>query len=156
MMRGEILMKLKYEDMVTFMQQYCRDYSQWCNDLEAIPKLEQYYTSDFSTKAYMHLQGRPYPFVANLDQFKNFIARNHIDILHEEKLFPIEILIDERKNKAIMVLKVKKTVKSSSEVFDFDAIALYQLALDENNSLKIKSLEIITDRPSTLTQWVKS
>jgi len=149
-------MKLTYETMLTFMQQYCEDYSRWCNDPESISKLEQYYTSDFATKAYMHLEGKPYPFVQNLDQFKNFISKNHTDILHEEKLFPMEILIDERKSKAIMLLRVKKTVKSSGEVFDFDAIALYKLALDGNNTLKIKSLEIFTDKPSTLTQWVKS
>ena len=148
-------MKLTYQDMLNFMKQYCEDYSRWCNEPESISKLEQYYTSDFTTKAYMHLEGKPYPFVANLDQFKNFILRNHTDILHEEKLFPMEILIDERKNKAIMLLRVTKTVKSSGEVFDFDAIAMYQLALDESNTLKIKSLEIITDRPSALSQWVK-
>ena len=148
-------MELTYEDMLTFMKQYCKDYSRWCNEPESISKLERYYTSDFVTKAYMHLEGKPYPFVANLDQFKSFISKNHTDILHEEKLFPMEILIDERKKKAIMLLRVIKTVKNSGEVFDFDAIALYELALNKSNTLKIKSLEIITDRPSTLTQWVK-
>lgn len=149
-------MELTYQNMQSFMKQYCEDYSRWCNDPESISKLEQYYTPDFETKAYMHLQGMPYPFVANLDEFKNFILKNHTDILHEEKLFPVEILIDERKRKAVMLLRVKKTVKSSGEVFDFDAIALYQLVLDGNDTLKIERLDIITDRPSSLSQWVKS
>jgi len=149
-------MGLTYQNVLTFMKKYCEDYSRWCNEPESISKLEHYYTPDFFTKAYMHLQGMPYPFVANLDQFKKFILRNHTDIVHEEKLFPVEILFDERRSKVVMLLRVKKTAKSTGEVFDFDAIALYQLVQDENNTFKIKSLEIITDRPSSLTQWVKA
>jgi len=147
-------MKLTYENMLTFMRQYCEDYSQWCNDPESISKLEQYWASDFVAKAYMHLEGKPYPFVQNLNQFKDFILKGHIDI--KEKLIPLEILIDERKDKAIMLLRIQKIVKKSGEVFDFDAMALYQLAIDEKNTIKIKRLEIFTDNPSKLTKWVKS
>ena len=149
-------MNLTYENMLSFMQQYCKDYSQWCNDPESISRLEQYYAPDFATRAYMHLEGKPYPFEANLSQFKDFILQSHANILHEEKVIPLEILIDERKRKAIMLLRVKKTVKASGEVFNFDAMAFYQLALDESSALRIKSLEIITDRPTALTQWVRS
>lgn len=149
-------MELTYENMLNFMQQYCKDYSQWCNEPGSIAKLEQYYATDFVTKAYMHLEERPYPFEATLSQFKDFIMQSHTNILHEEKIIPREILIDEKKNKAIMLLRVKKTVEKSGEVFDFDALAIYQLALAQNGTLKITSLEIITDRPTSLTQLVRS
>lgn len=147
-------MKMTYDNMLAFMHRYSDDYSKWCNDPGSIPKLELYWASDFIAKAFMHLEGIPYPFVQNRSQFKDFILKGHGDI--EEKLILVEILIDERKCKAAVLLRIEKTVKKSREVFSFDALALYQLALEEDGKMKIKSLEIFTDNPGKLTQWVKS
>lgn len=147
------VIQLTYDNMLAFMHRYSEDYSKWCNEPESIDKLERYWASDFVAKAFMHLEGQPYPFVQNLGQFKNFILKGHADI--EEKLIPVEILIDERKSKATVLLRIQKTVKKSRVVFNFDAMALYQLTADQDKTIKIKSLEIFTDNPGKLTQWVK-
>ena len=147
-------MELTYENMKAFMENYCKDYSQWCNDSESISKLDQYWAPDFVSIAYMHLEGIPYPFVlGNRKEFKAFIRKGHVEIW--ETLVPVEIIIDERSNKAVTLIKIEKKERSSGKVFVSDAMALYELILDEQKEIKVKSLKIFTDDVKKLTQWVR-
>ena len=146
-------MELTYESMKTFMENYCRDYSQWCNDPSSISKLDQYWAPDFVSTAYMHLDGIPYPFVlASRRDFRNFILKGHVEIW--ETLVPVEMIIDERCKKAVMLIRIEKKEKSTGKFFVSDAMALYELILDEQKEIKLKSLKIFTDDVKKLTQWV--
>ena len=148
-------MELTYQNMIEFMENYCKDYSQWCNDPTSISKLDQYWAPDFVSTAYMHIEGMPYPFVlSSRKEFKDFILKGHVEI--SETLIPVETIIDERRNKAVMLIKIKKREKKTGNVFVSDAMAMYGITLNEQKEIRIKSLQIFTDDAvRKLTQWVK-
>ena len=62
-----------------------------------------------------------------------------------ETLTPVEMTIDEKSKIVVMLIKIKKTEKSTGNIFESDAMAWYELALDEQKEIKLKSLKIFTD-----------
>ena len=147
-------MELTYETMKQFMENYSRDYSSWCNNPETLSNLDQYWAPDFVSTAYMHLEGIPYPFIlSSREEFRDFIRKGHMEI--SETLTPVEMTIDEKSEIVVMLIKIKKTEKSTGNIFESDAMAWYELALDEQKEIKLKSLKIFTDDVKKLTQWVR-
>lgn len=144
-------MELEYETMKEFMERYFRDYSAHVNSPERIDQLNELYTADFTSVLYIHIEGMKYPFTrAGREEFKKSLLQGHATI--REKLFPNNIIIDERKKIAGVLLTSEKTILKTGETHAFDGIGFYHLTTAEENKIKIKRLEITTDDPDRLNR----
>ena len=107
-------MELNYENMKAFMERYFKDYSSHVNSIESIEKLDELYTSDFVSNVYMHVEGKEYPFVRKgREEFKKSLIVGHVTI--KEKLYANNIIIDEKKKIAGVLLTSEKVIRSTGE-----------------------------------------
>ena len=145
---GEIT-ELTYSNIEAFMGNYFKDYSVLVNSPSTIDKLDIYYSADFCSTAYMNTPGTgEYPFThKNREMFKNFLRKGHENT--KEILSPMQLSIDERKGKVAAILDVRKEDRTTGDKSQFIAIAIYGVGL-ENNSIRLKSLNICVDNPQKI------
>ena len=143
-------MKLTYENMKKFMVKYFKYYNKYSQDLETCYKMKEFWPEKFKATAYYHRKNGPFPIVcSNGTDFLNIIVQMHQKL--EEVLTPLDIIIDEKRKKIGATLSIKKKSRKTGEQYDFTAIAIYQLGLDEENTIKIESLDICVDDPEGIT-----
>jgi|GEM_PF-1384337 len=151
MSEREIAMELTYENMKSFMERYFRDYSSHVNSVESIDQLDELYTANFTSIVYMHAKGMKYPFVrTGREEFKKSLVQGHVSI--RENLFPNNIIIDEKKKIAGVLLTSEKTIMKTGEKYVFDGIGFYHLCTHEENKIKIERLDIFCDDPDKLNK----
>jgi hypothetical protein len=139
-------MELTYVDMMNFMRKYFKGYSKYSNKAEEIDKLDDFYTPDFVSTGYTRMRGREYPLIRKgRKAYKNSLVRMHADI--EETMTPQDIMIDEQEKKTVALVRVELKNRKTMEHFASDIIAFYQLVLDENETIKIKSVGVFVDEP---------
>jgi len=132
--------------MKAFMERYFEGYSKYSNKIEEIDKLDEFYTPDFISTGHTHMQGKEYPLVRKgRNAYKDSLVRMHADI--EEIMTPQDIMIDEQEKKAIALVRVELINHETMEHFGSDIIAFYQLILDEDKTIKIKSVGVFVDDP---------
>lgn len=144
-------MKLKYEDVKRFMEDYFKDYSRYAQDEETMPKMDQYWTPDVLVTAYIQLKGGTYPlqFKTRKD-WQQFLIDGHVKIW--ETLIPTEMMIDLEQLKATSMLQIRKYDRvNDKELCDLDGIGYYKLVKHEDGALQIKSLDFFTGDPARLT-----
>ena len=137
---------MTYANMKAFMERYFEGYSKYSNKIQEIDKLDEFYTPDFISTGYTHMQGKEYPLVRKgRNAYKDSLVRMHADI--EEIMTPQDIMIDEQKKKAVALVRVELINQETMEHFGSDIIAFYQLILDEDKTIKIKSVGVFVDDP---------
>jgi hypothetical protein len=128
-------MEITYETIVKFMQGYCKDFVAYAQSPETTHHMHAYFDPDvefipYTAEALAPVKGR--------DKFL-YIMTLHPSV--KESIEPEDIIVDERRKIAVLLLKAKlldaKTDKVLGEKHYFP---LYQLTVDENNSLKIKKI----------------
>ncbi len=143
-------MNITYQDIKSFMTQYFEDYSTHAQNRESMSKMDRYWTTDFVPRAYMRLKDGEYPLTCKDRQaWQEFLIEGHLKII--EELVPKEIMIDVETMKATALLNVKKFDRATSKpLCDLDGIGYYNLIVDADGSLKIRSLDFFCGDPAQL------
>jgi hypothetical protein len=144
-------MKIKYEEIKKYMIDYCQDYTSYAQDDETMPKMNKYWHTDIEVTAYMQLKGGEYPLkFHNRGEWQDFLIKGHIKIL--EELIPVEIMIDMKQLKVGVVLNIKKYDRTTNKLLrSLDGFCYYYLIVDDDNSLKITSLNFYAGNPAVFT-----
>jgi hypothetical protein len=142
-------MELTYESMVKFMEEYFPVYSEYGQDPATAHRLNDYYTPDFVLTGYV---GFPEPLVyTSRDAFLAF------DVSHPssyERLTPEDMTVDERRKTVFVIIKLEFIDRKTGEVLVKERGATqYQLVLDQNDRIKVKSFVFFPQRvaPGILT-----
>lgn len=127
-------MELTYDNIVAWMKEYFKAYTAYAQDPKTIHRMYDYFAPDLKFD----------PYVAGLehttdrDEFLNIMASHPTSY---ETLTPEDIVIDERRKVVVVLLKAEVTDRKTGEVVVRKTyLPRYQLGLDENNTIKIKSL----------------
>lgn len=138
-----------YNKFKEFMEQYFKDYSQYAQDAETMPKMDKYWTEDIKVTAYFQLPGGEYPFkMDNRRVWQDFLIKGHLTIW--ENLSPTDMMLDPVQLKTSSMLKVVKFDRTTNkELVNLDGIGYYTLIENNDGSLQIKSLDFFTGDAGT-------
>lgn len=136
--------QVDYKEFYDFMDQYFKDYSQYAQDEETMPKMDKYWTEDVKITAYFKLKGGEYPLqFFNRREWQDFLIEGHLAIW--EILKPTDMMIDPYALKSTSMLKVTKFDRKTDKMLvDLDGIGYYTLIKNDDGSLQIKSLDFFT------------
>ncbi len=145
-------MKKTYKEIKDFMVEYFKTYTLYAQDAETMHKLNDYWSYNFTSTAYLELKGGEYPQkFSNRKNWQDFLIEGHMNII--EKLIAKEIIIDTDKKKVAVVLEIiKKDKITGGQLCRLDGFGLYDLFIDEDNTLKISKLDFYCGRPDKLAK----
>jgi hypothetical protein len=129
-------MELTYNAILTYMKDYFETFNRYGQDPKNIHRLDDYFAPDLVFNPYVagvgHTSGR--------DEFLNVLLSHPSGL---EKLTPEDILVDERRKVAIVLIKAEISDSQTREVLVRKRYFVrYPLMLDENNTIKIKRIEL--------------
>jgi hypothetical protein len=140
---------MTYDNILKFMEAYFPVYSEYGQDPDTAQRMNEFYTPDFVFTGYLG-----FPELVVYPSRDAFLA---MDVSHPssyERLTPVEMTIDERRNTVFAIIDFEFIDRATGEVLAVERGATqYRLVLDENDSLKIKSFDFFPQRvvPGTLT-----
>jgi hypothetical protein len=129
-------MQVTYDTIVKFIKDYFEIFNKYGQDPKTVHRLDDYYAPDVEFSPYVagiiHTTGR--------DEFY------HVLVSHPsgyEKLTPEDIVVDERRGVAVVLIKAEISDPRTREVLVRKRYFVrYPLDLDENNSIKIKKVQL--------------
>ena len=129
-------MELTYDNMVKYMKDYFETFNKYGQDPKTIHRLDDFYAPDVEFTPYVagigHSTGR--------DDFYQILLSHPSGY---EKLTPEEIVIDEKRRIAVVLIKAEISDSKTGEVLVTKRyFVLYPLVLDENNTIKIKKIQL--------------
>jgi len=131
-------MKLTYDDIIKWMTEYFKVYSTYGQDSATADRMKDYFAPDLRFIPYIAGIGGPEGGFFSRDEFIH-TAKSHS--AWYEKLTPVDITVDERKKVAVVRFGMEVIDRKTGEVaVKKSAIAHYELVLDENNTIKIKTI----------------
>ena len=142
-------MELTYDAMVRFMEEYFPVYSELGQDPETAHRMHDYYAPDFVFTGHV---GRPEPVV-----YPSAAAFIEFDVSHPssyERLTPDDLAVDERRGVVCALITFEFIDTRSGQVLAVErGASRYQLVLDADGTIRIKSLEFFPERlpPGTLS-----
>ena len=142
-------MEMTREGILKFMQGYFAVYGQSGQDCALADRMSDYFTSDFVFTGYL---GLPKPVVYRGRDA--FLATGAAHPSSYERLTPEQMTIDETQQTVFAIIKFDFIDRKTGQVLVVERGATqYQLMLDENGSIKIKSFVFFPQRvaPGTLT-----
>jgi hypothetical protein len=128
-------MAITYEAIIEFMKNYCRDFVAYAQNAETTHRMNAYLAPDvefvpFTAEALAPVKGR--------DTFMH-IMTTHPSV--KESIEPEDIIVDEKRKIAVLLLMAKLIDTKTDEVLaSKHYFPLYQLVVDENNTLKIQKI----------------
>jgi hypothetical protein len=131
-------MTLMYDDIVRWMKEYFQTYSTYGQDSETADRMKDYFAPDLRFIPYIAGIGGPEGGFFSRDEFIH-TAKSHSSWY--EKLTPEDITVDERRM-AVAVRFGMEVIdrKTGDVVVKKGAMAHYELVLDENDTIKIKTI----------------
>ncbi len=129
-------MELTYDTIVKYMKDYFETFNTYGQDPKTINRLDEYYAPDIEFIPYVagvgHSTGR--------DEFYRILLSHPSGY---EKLTPEEIVVDERRRIAVVLIKAEISDSQTGEVLVTKRyFVLYPLVLDENNKIKMKKIQL--------------
>lgn len=135
-------MEMTYDDILKFMQDYFPVYSECGQDPALVHRMNEYYTPDFVFTGYLG-----FPELVVYPSRDAFLA---MDVSHPssyERLTPEDMTIDERRQTVFAIIKFEFIDRKTGEVLVVERGATqYQLVLDENGGIKIRSFVFFPQR----------
>ena len=132
-------MELTYDNINRWMKDYFEVYSTYGQKPETAHRMEDFFTPDLRFIPYIAGIGGPEGGFNSRDEFIQ-TAKSHTSWY--EKLMPEDITIDERRKVVVVIFKMEVVDAEKKEVVvKKSAIAHYQLVLDENDTIKIKTIK---------------
>jgi hypothetical protein len=134
----EVEMKPTYEEIVKFMKDYVHAYNTYAQNPATVHKMDDYYTPDVLFVPYIATFGGPGNSLNNREDF----YRTFIDHpFRYEQFEEADIVVDERRMVATALLGAALFESGTGRVLLRKTyLVRYDLALDENNTLKIKKI----------------
>jgi hypothetical protein len=128
-----IPVEFTYDDIVAFMERYFKDYSLYGQDPKTQHLMEEYWAPDLEFIPYLKGQ-EP---ILGREQF--YKVNTHPPI--QETLTRGQMVVDERRKVVAALVKTELKHKASGEVrLDAWFNCIYELKVDENNTLKIAKM----------------
>lgn len=129
-------MEITYDNMVKYMKDYFETFNKYGQDPKTIHRLDDFYAPDVEFTPYVagigHSTGR--------EDFYQILLSHPSGY---EKLTPEEIVIDEKRRIAVVLIKAEISDSKTGEVLVTKRyFVLYPLVLDENNTIKIKKIQL--------------
>ncbi|MBN2039624.1 MAG: nuclear transport factor 2 family protein [Spirochaetes bacterium] len=131
-------MEYSYDDIVKWMEEYLNAYNLYAQNPETVNKMAEYFTPDVHFIPFISAFGGPDNPVTSRDEFfKMFLSHPSV---YEQ--FEVEdVFVDERKMVASASLNVSLyETKTKKVLLKKHYHPRYQLVLDENEKLKIKTI----------------
>jgi hypothetical protein len=129
-------MEFTYDTIVKYMKDYFKTFNAYGRDAKTIHKLDDYFAPDLEF----------FPFVAGVGHVKGREEFYRVLLSHPsgiEKLTPEDIVVDVKKKVAVILIKAEITDARTQELLVKKYyFVLYPLMLDENNTIKIKKLQL--------------
>jgi len=135
-------LELTYESMVRFMEEYFPVYSEYGQEPATAHRMHDYYTADFVFTGHVgHAEPVVYPSASAFVEF---------DVSHPssyERLTPEDLIVDERRGLVCALIKFEFVDRQSGQVLAVErGVSRYHLVLDEDGTIKIKSLLFFPER----------
>ena len=127
-------MILNHDTITKFMKDYFDTFNIYGQDPKNINRLDDYYAPDLKFFPYVagigHSEGR--------DEFYKILLSHPSG---KEQLTPEEIIVDEKQNIAVILIKAEISDSKTGEILVTKRyFVLYPLVLDENDTIKIKEI----------------
>ncbi len=127
-------MKVNYDDITDFMRKYCVAFTKYGQDLQHAKRMEDYLVKDLEFIPYIGA-------LAPIRGRDKFIEMETSHPSSHEILEPEEIIVDEKRLIAVVLIHMKLEDKATGKILlEKRYFPLYQLIIDEKNSLKIKKI----------------
>lgn len=127
-------MELTYDNIVAFMKDYFKAYTKYAQAPEATHRMNDYLAPEFEFTPYIAGNAR----ISGRDQFLSLMSSHPSS---HESLTPEDIMVDERRKVAVVLLKAELADSATGEVLVAKSYhVLYQLMLDEKNTIKIQKV----------------
>ena len=131
-------MELTYDSILKWMHEYFETYSTYGQNPETADRMKEYFAPDLLFMPYIAAIGGPDGGFKSRDEFIQK-AKEHPSWY--EKLTPQDITIDEKRNVTVVRFGMEIVNRKTGEVVvKKNAMAHYELILDENNTIKIKTI----------------
>lgn len=129
-------MEFTYDTIVKYMKDYFETFNTCGQDPKTIHRLDDYYAPDLKFTPYVagigHSTGR--------DEFYRILLSHPSGY---EMLTPEEIVVDERRRIAVVLIKAEISDSQTGEgLVTKRYFVLYPLVLDENNTIKIEKIQL--------------
>ena len=132
-------MELTYGNIEKWIKEYFEVYGTYGQKSETAHRMEEFFAPDLRFIPYIAGIGGPGGGFRSRDEFIQ-TAKSHTSWY--EKLIPEDITIDERRKVAVVIFGMEVVdTKKEEVVIRKSAIAHYELVLDENDTIKIKTIK---------------
>ena len=74
----------------------------------------------------------------------------HVDI--KDTMHPKNFIIDEKQCIVVIPIKIEKENRKTGKITMVDGVGTYKLVIDENDTMKIKSLDFFWHAPNKILQ----
>jgi hypothetical protein len=131
-------MKYSYDDIIKWMKEYLNAYNSYAQNPETVNRMAEYFSPDVHFIPYISAFGGPdNPVTSRDDFFKMFISHPTV----YEKFEIEDIIVDEKRMIAVAFLNVSLfDSKTNKVLLKKHYLPRYQLVLDEDNKIKIKTI----------------
>ena len=127
-------MELTYDNILKFMKDYFKAFLEYGQDPKTAHRMEDYFAPDLEFFPYI-AGNAP---VSGRDKFLKLMSSHPSSL---ERLTPDDIMVDEKRGAAVVLLKTEIIDAKTGEVLVTKMYhPLYQLGLDENKTIKIKKI----------------
>jgi hypothetical protein len=131
-------MELTYDNIQKWLKDYFATYSKYGQKPETADRMKDFFAPDLRFIPYIAGIGGPEGGFRNRDEFIQ-TAKSHPSWY--ERLIPDDITIDERRKVAVVLFRMEVVDAKKNEVaIKKSALAHYELILDENKTIKIKTI----------------
>jgi hypothetical protein len=131
-------MELTYDNIVSWMNKYFNVYSSFGQNAETADRMNDFFSPDLRFIPYIAAIGGPDGGFKSSEEFIR-TAKSHPSWY--EKLTPEDMTVDERRKVVVVRFGMEVIDRKTGEVaVRKSAIAHYELVLDENSTIKIKTI----------------
>lgn len=129
-------MEITYDTILKYMRDYFKIFNKYGQDPKTIHRLDDYYAPDLEF----------FPYVAGIGHSTGREEFYRILLSHPssyEKLTPEEIVVDEKRMMAVVLIKAEISDSRTGEaLIKKRYFVLYPLLLDKDNTIKIKKVQL--------------
>ena len=127
-----------YDEIVTWMQEYFDEYNASAQSAETVHAMDKYFAPDLTFIPYMYLFGGPQNSINTREEFYRMLTGHPEDY---ERFVVHDVFVDEKRMVAVAFLRATIYETATDEVkVQKDYLPLYELGLDDEGSLKIKTI----------------
>lgn len=129
-------MEISYDAIVKFMRDYFETFNRYGQSRETVHRLDDYFAPDVEF----------HPYVAHVIKTRGREEFYRVLVSHPsgyEKLTPLDIVVDERRRVAVVLIKAEISDSHTGEVLvSKHYFVRYPLAVDGDGALKIEKVQL--------------